>query len=275
MELHFRNLDYVEPPGSLTEILAHPVYSDNSPIELSIFNDHRYAFFFWNKWTQLLLKKNQYTKPPCLVTLDWHQDLLPPNETERKWLNDLDVLNNKNVSLYCWANLAYNNDGQIMAAVYLNLIGNVYVHCRQGRFESDWEDELYIDKYGNEHLIKKFKDYSLMESYLMKSNESNVYFDIDLDFFTIKNPLNGVGDNFTYLTKSAIEKMLHKERPLINWIFERLKGFTIAVEPEHSGGLSNAFRLLNIINKIYFHPPLFSNYGEHWKKGTNWKHLKR
>ncbi|NOT90783.1 hypothetical protein [Ferruginibacter sp.] len=55
--LPFRNPDIVRPTGSLYEILAHPKYHEAKAIELATFNEHRYAFFFWNKWLKERKKK--------------------------------------------------------------------------------------------------------------------------------------------------------------------------------------------------------------------------
>ncbi|MDH6309435.1 hypothetical protein M2451_002679 [Dysgonomonas sp. PFB1-18] len=273
MELHFHNDEYITPPGTLTQNLSHPFLEAGNGIELSLFYDHRYAFFFWNKWTRRILTKEPKSNPPCLVSVDWHQDLAWPTKGQKKWLDVLDISSNKDVSLYAWANLSHINDEQIVAAAYLNLIGNIYVHCRQGS-DHRWEDQSYIDKYGNEHIIKRFKDYDELENYLLKSSESKVYFDIDLDYFTINNPLNAVGKNFSYMPKKEIIEMLKIERPLISWIFQRLQGFTIAIEPEHTGGLLKANKILEIIDRLYFKPSLFSNYAWQWEKHTNWKHSK-
>lgn len=275
MELHFRNIDYVSPPGCLSEILSHPYFGERESVQLALFFEHRYAFFLWNKWTRRLRIKKDIHNPPCLITLDWHQDLYYPSDLEKEWLDKLDLSNNRDVSLHTWANLPPLNDGQIMAAAYLNLIGNIYVHCRQGKNSRKWKDDIFEDKYGNQHLVKKFKKYSELEEHILNSDETNVYFDIDIDFFTIMNPYCGVGKSFTYLADSTIKKMLQKERPLIDWIFQRLCGFTIAIEPEHSGGLLKANYYLDFINKLYFKPPLFSNFGSDFEKGTDWKHLKK
>lgn len=163
MRLNFHNDEYVTPPGSLRQLLSHPYYGDNKNIEISIFNDHRYAFFFWNKWTKKLMNDDSINYPPSLVTLDWHQDLVYPTDGEKERLKELNLNNNKDVALYSWANLSNINDTHIMSAVYLNIIGDVYVHCRQGSFESDWEDEYITDRYGNVHTIKKFKEYQDLE----------------------------------------------------------------------------------------------------------------
>jgi len=91
----------------------------------------------------------------------------------------LDLNNNKDVALYSWANLSNLNDAHILAAAYLNIIGDIYVHCRQGKFESHWEDEYFTDRYSNVHTIKKFKEYKDLEECLFKSEKNNIYFDID------------------------------------------------------------------------------------------------
>lgn len=251
--IEFRNHYYIEPPGSLRQILSHPV-KENGVIELALFQEHRYAFFFWNKW----VREKQLTKPPCLVSLDWHQDLCFPCETEKEWLDKLDLSSDADVSVFSWAKLAGNNDGQILSAAYLNLIGNIYVHCRQEPFNGAWEDEELIDKFGNTHLIKKFKKLEELENFMLTSNEEKVFFDIDLDFFVLDSGLHNGNFDFTYLKEDEIEEVINYKRPLINWIFNRLMGFTIATEPEHCGGLLKSNQFLDILNKAYFDPELFS-----------------
>jgi hypothetical protein len=275
MKLHFRNDEYVTPPGSLYQILSHPFYGDRKSIEVSIFNEHRYAFFFWNKWTQKLINNDLINYPPSLITLDWHQDLIYPIDIEKDWLNDLDLNNNKDVALYSWANLRSLNDSHIMAAAYLNIIGDVYVLCRQGHFENDWKDEFINDKFGKIHKVVKFKEYTDLTNYLLDSDENNVYFDIDLDFFTLNNPLQSGSRarKYNYVSNKKINEMLNYNNPLIQWIFQRLQGITIATEPEHTGGLLKSNKLLNHICKIWFHPSLFTTYPGRWIKCTQWVHL--
>lgn len=171
MKLHFHNDEYVTPPGSLSQLLSHPYYGGRKSLEISIFNDHRYAFFFWNKWTQKLMNEDSINYPPSLVTLYWHQDLVYPTDGEKEWLKELNLSSNKDVSLYTWANLRGLNDTHIMSAAYLNIIGDIYVHCRQGSFEGDWEDEFITDRYGNVHTIKKFKQYQNLGKCLLNSEE--------------------------------------------------------------------------------------------------------
>jgi hypothetical protein len=261
--MKFRNPYYIIPPGSAVQHLSHPA-GENGSISLAIFPEHRYGFYYWLKWT----RENKYTSPPCLVSMDWHQDLYPPDKVEKRWLRKLDQNDDGKVASFCWAKLCGNNDGQILSAAYLNLIGNIYVCCRQGSFNSSWEDDQIKDVFGKTHIIKKFKTAEALEDYLIKSDEAKVYFDIDLDFFTIKNPLNGKGDIFTYMTNSQICNLLSIKKPMIEWIFKRLCGFTIATEPEHCGGLLQSNRLLALVNSIYFKPNLFT-------KDCDWKHTNK
>ncbi len=278
MDLHFHNDKYVTPPGSLKQLISHPYYGNSKSIEISIFNDHRYALFFWNKWTQTLMNEHAINYPPSLITLDWHQDLVYPSDGEKEWLSELDLRNNKDVALYSWANLSHLNDTHIMAAAYLNIIGDIFVRCRQGRLDRNWEDKEFIDRYGNVHTIKKFKEDQELENSLLSSDKCNVYFDIDLDFFTLNNPLQvgcaGNG-NYTYLSDKAIKEMLNYQNPLMQWIFKRLQGITIAMEPEHTGGLLKSNKLLNVINNTWFRPSLFTSYPGKWDKETQWRHLRR
>ncbi len=255
-KFEFRNPKGIKPPGCKTQILSRPI-KDGKSIELGIFQEHRYAFYYWLKWTQV------NDQPPCLVTLDWHRDLYAPDAQEKEWLSELNKDDLGEVSFHCWAKLAGNNDNHILSAAYLNLIGNIYVHCKQGFGIKTVETSKFIDYYGNIHQIKYYKEFDDLETALLKSREESVYFDIDLDFFTIENSSNS-DKRFTYLTTQEIEELLSFDRPLIYWIFERLEGMTIATEPECTGGLLKSNKFLELINNTYFSPELFT-------MGCNWK----
>ncbi len=262
VEFRHKHITNHKPPNSLYQILSHP-FNEDKAIEFALFQDHRYAFYYWVKW----MRDSHFETPPCLVSLDWHQDLCYPCETEKKWLEELNLENDGEVSFFSWAKLAGNNDGHILSAAYLNLIGDIYVHCRQGTFDSEWEDEEFTDLYGNRHIIKKFRTYESLENCMLKSDESKVYFDIDLDFFTINNPYNNgkFEEDYTYLTENEAFEILNTNRPLIDWVFKRLEGFTIATEPEHCGGLFASNKLLDMINGLYFDSSLFVPQKSKWK----------
>jgi hypothetical protein len=52
----------------------------------------------------------------------------------------------------------------------------------------------------------------------------------------------------------------------MKWIFQRMDGFTIALEPEHMGGISKSLKYLSLLNKILFDGEIL-----HWD--CKWKHL--
>ena len=125
------------------------------------------------------------------------------------------------------------------------MIGNIYVHCRQGLENEEYQENEFIDFQGNIHKIFKFKHYEDLKQTLINSVELSTLLDIDLDIFTLDNRLIGVGKEFSYLTDEQINEMLKINRPLINWILNRVIGITIATEPEHCGGLLKSNELLN------------------------------
>lgn len=111
--------EHIRPPGSYYDIVAHPI-DRRRAIEVAIVQDHRFAFFYWLKWRN---KQAGQRNPPALISLDWHQDLAQPCDLECEWLSTLDTADYKAVGYFCWDKLHALNDGHILAAAYLNLIG--------------------------------------------------------------------------------------------------------------------------------------------------------
>ena len=154
---------------------------------------------------------------------------------------------------------------------YFKKYANFHVRNNEQNNYTKIFDAIDLQKVYNEpKLIKKFKDYSALESTLLKSNEDAVFFDIDLDYFTLKNGLSDGKFKFTYLSDKEIVALLSPNRPIINWIFERIEGFTIALEPQHTGGLLQSNKYLGLLDKIYFNPGLFA-YRSNWKHVTDFR----
>ena len=260
MGLKFRNSFYVTAPGSMSDTVSHPGGRDES-VEVAVFQSHRYAFFFWAQWT----RKRAGHSPPCLVSIDWHQDLCYPSDRQTEWLNALNIADDQEVAGFSWASLSSNNDDHILAAAYLNLIGDVYVLCRQRR---NWHDETLIDKDKNTHTIRKFDTPEALQAALMTSKADAVYLDVDLDYFAIKEGYNRKMKASDYMPKSDIKALFDAGQPWMSWAYERLAGFTIATEPEYCGGLTKSNELLDTLTSILFKPGLF-------EKNCNWKHLRK
>lgn len=149
--------------------------------------------------------------------------------------------------------------------MYRNIIGDAIVICKQGMEDNDREDK-FKDMYGNTHTIRKFKTTQYACSYLKESNYSEIYFDIDLDYFTVENCSTNSNQETTFVSLDDIEKIVSPDSDFMYWVFQHIKGFTIALEPTFTGGLEKSIELYNIIEKELFTGSIFRN-------KTKWKHL--
>lgn len=253
----FKNMTHY-PPGTSMVYLMHPYYMHRESVSLAMFNEHRFAFYFWALWT----KENH--SPIDLVTLDWHQDLVYPEDFQKEELKALNIENSFETSFYTWARLSTLNDDHIVAAMYKNIIGNAYVICKQDMDRRNY-DELIIDIYGNTHIIKKFTTTSRAYDYLINTNIDRIFFDIDLDFFTIENLSTNCTQKTTFVKELEIKQTVDCQSKFMRWILQRIKGFTIAFEPEFTGGYAKSMRLFNIIEKTLFTGSVFRN-------TTIWRH---
>lgn len=246
------------PPSSFHTYVTHPYYGRQDSVPIALFNDHRFAFFFWALWN-----KEKKLVSPTLITLDWHQDLYAPDTQEE--LKILDIKNTFELSFFSWARLNPANDDHIKSAMYRNIIGDAIIICKQG-MEHNNEDAKFEDMYGNIHIIKKFKTTQDAYTYLQGTNYSDVYFDIDLDYFTIENCSTNSNQETTFVSLDDIEKTVSPDSDFMYWIFQHIKGFTIALEPTFVGGLEKSIDLYNIIEKELFTGSIFRN-------KTKWKHF--
>jgi len=262
-------LPFLDPPGCRTEGFNHPS-RNGATITLALFQEHRFAFYYWLKWTQ---KLNGVI--PSLVTFDWHQDLCPPYKDQVPELKRLKIDDPVKVALYTWGKLSHNNDVQVHAAMKHNMLKDIYVICRQNVERK--EVDILKDFKGREHRVYIFKSLEAFQKHLPNIKDEKVYLDIDLDYFTLSNPLSMKNPypqkKFTYMKKREIVDMLSVDNPMIQWIFERLAGITIATEPEFCGGLKKSNYFLDIIDTLYFTPSLFHNIPGSANGYTKWKHI--
>lgn len=251
--------DYCSLPGnSIHQILSSPNRNRGS-IDLGLFNDHRFSFYYWCKW------RSTVKGIPDLISFDWHQDLAYPEEEEKSELSKLDTGNLSEVAFYSWARLNPLNDNHILSAAYLDLIGDVWIVCKQETFGNSWEDEILSDINGKDHRIKKFKSPASLWKWLVKQKTDMVYFDIDLDYFTVENSTSNDKHFFSYISDQEIEQTFSPDSKLMKWIFKKLHGITIAMEPEHVGGVSCAMEYLKKIEVLWFEKPL-GNWNCNWKQ---------
>jgi hypothetical protein len=249
---------YICPPGTDYSIVASPA-GVNKAIEVAIMKEHRFAFYYWFKWA----KKKGMENTSALVSVDWHQDLCAPCEVEQKELSEVDLQSYLDVARFSWEGLNPLNDGHILAAAYLDLIGNVYVLCKQDIHEHEY---IMTDINGKKHLVYCFSKQEELLKALEASEEKSIYLDIDLDYFTESSAPYGGGMNIKVMTQQQIEKVISPEGDFMQWCFERMDGMTIATEPKFCGGLKNSNKIYDIIDSNLFNPPLFS-------ANPGWKHL--
>ena len=244
-------------PNTFKQILAHPS-GNNGSIELTIFNEHRFAFYYWTKWTHNL------KSVPDLVTFDWHEDLGFPCAETKEMLGKLDLTYWEEIAYFAWTKLSSNNDTHILAAAYLNQIGDIWV-LRKQSLHSD--GEKLIDINGNEHRIHKFDTIEELYKSLLKSKLENVYLDIDIDYFTIENNCSNDDSLYTYVEEKEIEEIINPRSNLFGWLLKRTNGITIALEPQCVGGISESLRIWKIIESCWFNKSV-------GPMEVDWNHLK-
>lgn len=231
-----------KPPNTIEHILGHPTGEDKA-VELALFNEHRFSFYFWAKWIQKL------DEVPELITFDWHQDLAYPSDEDKTELANINLNDLAEISFYSWARLNPLNDNHILSAAYLDLINNIWVVCKQ---DNGFEEREIIDLNGKKHKIKLFKSIEELYEIISLKKINNVFFDIDIDFFTIENSTSNDKEFYSYIRTKEIKKLFSIKSNLIKWILKRIEGLTIALEPEHTGGSIKSIKLFSIIKKLWF-----------------------
>lgn len=144
----------IEPFGAYKSIIEHP-YIANKAVEVAVFHEHRLAFYYWSLWTKGVINGRSLDKPPILVSFDWHEDTVSPDDHEKQELEKLTNSQSKlvtlanEIALFSWLKLNPLNDGHILSAAYQNLISDIFIVCKQ-------EHDINIpftDMYGNVHHI--------------------------------------------------------------------------------------------------------------------------
>jgi hypothetical protein len=257
------------PPNCVNTFLPHPQYGESKCVEIGIVQEHRFAFCFWikNKIKQMRLQRlsDENFLPPDLVTWDWHNDFGADSDLDIEMLQALDQTNEAEVAMFSWTGLCLLNDGQILPALWLNAIGNVYIIQRQVKNTRTFRNTK-IDRYGNSHEVFYFRNHeSFAEMFAETSTGGGVVWDVDMDYFT-----SGRGKPDQKYTKplanKEITEMLDGRHAWMRQILRDLQVITIALEPEYTGGLSISNRLFECWETALFARPVFSRNCK-WKKG--------
>jgi hypothetical protein len=210
------------------------------------------------KWHNQLVDNGDLEKPPTLLTIDWHRDLAPPSEDQKKRLQELNQSNLSDIANYVWARFEQTNDGHILSAAWLNLIGDIILLKNSAETMQD----TFIDKNGNEHTIYEFRHYDEFEKVMLQREDEHLFFDIDLDYFIHGKGSRHYSEDFERYSDEEIRTVLNPQKPAFQHVLPNVEGLTIAQEPGYCGGIVNSCHIMNV-----FHEQLFD-------KHDTWKHLK-
>lgn len=270
-----KNIGHVDPPGCVSEFVEHPnpSYRNRQSVEVGFVIEHRFAFYYWIKCKQKLQRDRRTSKmiddeqfmPPDLVTWDWHDDCGADSDIVEDKLTMLDQADEQEVALYSWAGLCQLNDGQILPAVWLNALGNVYIIQKQKQ-DCKSQSRVFKDRYGQEHHIFYFRSLKhFPATFEETASGTGVIWDIDMDYFTQGRSVPD--QRYTPpLSGEEVKAMLSPDTPWMPLILRDLKAITIALEPEYTGGLSHSLDLYRHWESALFAAPLFSKTCR-WRKG--------
>jgi len=251
-------LEDVLPPGTFED---HPINSYNNKIlGVSLLYEHRFAFYYWMKWTCL----QSENVPPVLISLDWHQDLVHPSENECDELTALKQNDFREVGIFTAYKLNPLNHNQILAAAYLNLVSEIYILCKQRQYDYDNDMFAFTDYLGKKHDVKVFYTIDEMLACLKKEDINSIYFDIDLDYFTESKDSCGGDANVELVDDEEVGKIIAPHSSFMQLILPKLKGMTIAMEPEYCGGMRKSNHLFNLLDENLFDPGLL-NPNSRWR----------
>jgi hypothetical protein len=252
------------PPGTVETFVDHPAewWHNKRAVSIGIVMEHRFAFYFWLKCKQNLLRRSGSTDenfcPPDLVSMDWHDDFGTDSDVRPDELSILNQSEDAEVAMYCWAGLHPLDDGQIFPALWLNAIGNVYIVQRQHQ-ACKAHHRVHVDRYGKPHEVYYFRHPRYFPDVYYRTRTTNgVIWDVDLDYFTRTKV---VPDRMYAppVPDREIAKLLAPRSEWMRLILRELHAITIALEPRYTGGLGQTFKFFDKWERSLFVRSIFSD----------------
>lgn len=203
-------------PGSIVTPIK---LKNGESIELACFIEHRFALYYWLKWHE------KYDRSISLLSIDYHTDTMP-ERSEHQFSKDKEPI------LSIWQDMDEGNDTQICAGLSNELFEHAYIlHKGDDRTMNNCESISYYN-----HPDKLFSADRI-------HGEENLYLDIDLDYFT-----NGKSDEHSCkILLHEMEQLFTTDRK--EFLFPKIRGITVALEPIYCGGLFNSLLLLLKLQK--------------------------
>jgi hypothetical protein len=254
---------YINPPGCYSNFLKTPYHvccdGGRESIEISVFYEHRFAFYYWMKWRrEKCLKNNECLDSfdaPHLVSMDLHNDFGCDCDFIKEHIIELNKAKNLDeIALFTWLGLRSLNDGHILPAVWLNAVGDVYLVVEQ---MGQKEDNICVkDCFGNSHNIHYVKSLGEFAKRWERSDYNSqkryIYWDIDLDYFTKGDCYDG-----PIMSEKEIYEIFEKGKDGVRVILNAVSGITFALEPKYSRGIFTALNFYSIWEKIFLNGNLF------------------
>lgn len=211
---------HCDPPGCIEESV------NEGSTKVAVIPHHRFAMFYWNKW------RNKKGRSHDVYTLDYHHDLCPIDFEDE--LRQLDTTNDEEVAKFIWARMRVLNDTHPKTAMFLDIISDFHVFCRQ-----DYNGSLQlVDKDNKTHTISIYHEMTLFERAIQPSDR--MILDIDLDYF-VENY------NSEKPVRLAQKQKIRTTIEFIKDYWSKIEGITIATEPRHCGGIINSYKVLKTI----------------------------
>ena len=251
------DVSFLKPPGCYSDYheTPYPIHrnGDQGSVEVGVFLEHRFAFYYWMKWRNKQCFENNREprsfRSPHLVSMDWHDDFGRRSDFVEDHLIELNRAKNMGeIALFSWFGLCSLNDGHILPAVWLNAIGDVYLITKQRGQRK--KIRSVKDHFGNTHKVHYVKSLSEFSKRWTQSDiecqNRQIYWDIDLDYFT-----KGEQGDGPVMPEKTIRKIFESGEDGVRIIMRALSGLTFALEPGYSRGLSSALNLYTIWEKIF------------------------
>ncbi len=263
------------PPGCCLDFIEHPLPWERRSrcVQVGVVLEHRYAFWLWLRVKTDLSCRNASGKqtpdrdyrPPDLLTMDWHDDIGGSCDFIEDELRRLNQEDENEVGFFCWAGLRSLNDGHVAPAMWLNAIGNVYAVIKQHQ-DFQAQDRTITDRYGAQHRVTYLRrPADFLPLWAKGPRGDGLLWDIDLDYFTRAKSVPD--QRYTpMLADRAVADELDPSQKWVHEVLRNLRGVTIALEPEYTGGLTNSLHLLQRWEEAFLEIPLFA-------KGCSWRDI--
>src|SRR5260370_23904381 len=165
----------------------------------------------------------------------WHDDCGGSCDFIEEELLRLDQQNQNEVAFFCWAGLRPINDGHMAPAMWLNMVGDVYIVQWQHR-NCKAQNHDFVDRYGRSHRVSYFRSpVGLPATFMERNSGSGVIWDVDMDYFTQTRAVREQRCK-PRLTNREIRRLIAPRSEWMQLILGNLKAVTVALEPMYTGG---------------------------------------